>query len=263
MRLIGRLIVGVLVLGAFSMWLMHNGHWPGILSATEQIAGKPVADKVDQFGQTSKLVGDDAIRYFEGLYDKAKSGEPIEIDWGGLGDVIDEIGKPKNERVPTYVRKEFGDGWLDLDGDGCDTRNEILNRDLTQVVLHTDGCKVLSGVLDDPYTGKSIQFTRGADTSSDVQIDHVVSLSAAWHSGAWAWSRSQREAFASDPLNLIAVDGPTNTSKGNKGVSGWTPPNADFQCSYVAIYIAVHHKYDLAMSNADRKAAGEKIAVCN
>ena len=72
-----------------------------------------------------------------------------------------------------YSRAQFGDGWSNTNG--CDTRNIILHRDLTSVVMGTD-CKVMSGTLNDPYTGKTIPFQRGEDTSDDVQIDHVVAL---------------------------------------------------------------------------------------
>src|SRR6476660_5251004 len=90
---------------------------------------------------------------------------------------------PVKGRAPKtgYARSQFGEGWAT--NDSCDTRNTVLTRDLTDVV-HDDRCRVLTGKLSDPYTGKIIPFQRGETTSDDVQIDHVVALSNAWQPGA-------------------------------------------------------------------------------
>src|SRR5699024_3425620 len=124
-----------------------------------------------------------------------------------------------------YSRDQFGNGWLDPDGNGCDTRNDILNRDLESVVHDSDGCKVLTGVLQDPFTDQEIHFTRGAETSTAVQIDHVVALSDAWQKGAQQLSEEERARFANDPLNLLAVDGPANAQKSDADAATWLPPN--------------------------------------
>lgn len=99
----------------------------------------------------------------------------------------------------------FGTAWLDVDQNGCDTRNDILARDLTGTVK-SGNCRVLTGTLPGPYTGKKIHFERGTSTSSLVQIDHVVALSNAWQTGAQQLSQAQRVSLANDPLNLLAVD---------------------------------------------------------
>jgi uncharacterized protein DUF1524 len=113
-----------------------------------------------------------------------------------------------------YDRDQFGFGWVDVDHNGCDTRNDILARDLTGETVQpgTPNCVVLTGTLADPYSGRTIAFQRGQDTSDDVQIDHVVALSDAWQKGAQGFNATQRTAFANDPLNLLAVDGPLNTA---------------------------------------------------
>ena len=125
-----------------------------------------------------------------------------------------------------YDRDQFGQAWYDLDRNGCDTRNDILRRDLKNFSLKagTNGCLVLKGTLNGPYTGKTIKFVRGTHTSSDVQIDHVVALSDAWQKGAQQMSPSERRQLANDPLNLLAVDGPTNASKGDGDAATWLPP---------------------------------------
>ena len=122
---------------------------------------------------------------------------------------------------------EFGQSWIDVDHNGCDTRDDILARDLTAVAK--DGaCTVQSGVLADPYTGETISFTRGVETSRAVQIDHVVALGDAWATGAAQLTQDQRISLANDPLNLLAVDGPTNEAKSDDDASAWLPPNTGY-----------------------------------
>ncbi|MFI7744632.1 excalibur calcium-binding domain-containing protein [Kocuria rhizosphaericola] len=161
-----------------------------------------------------------------------------------------------------YDREGLFGGWIDADGDCEDTRQEILNRDLDDVVS-ADGCKVDSGVLNpDPYTAATINFVRGPATSSDVQIDHVVSLGNAWITGARKLSQDQRVELSNDPLNLLAVDGPTNQSKSDKPADEWLPPNVDFRCEFVAIQIAVKAKYELWVTAPEKTAMTEVLADC-
>lgn len=155
---------------------------------------------------------------------------------------------------------QFGD-WADPDGNGCDARNDILARDLVDVVSE-DGCKVLSGTLADPYTGTTINFTRGVATSSDVQIDHVVALQNAWISGANNLTQAQRVALANDPLNLQATDGPTNGAKSASPADQWLPPNEAFRCQYVATQIAVKAKYDLRVTVPEKTTMENVLADC-
>lgn len=158
-----------------------------------------------------------------------------------------------------YERSMFGDGWAVRDG--CDTRNIILNRDLDNVAIG-DGCKIQSGILSDPYTGKKIQFQRGADTSDDVQIDHVVALSDAWQKGAQLLTPERREEMANDPLELLAVDGLSNQQKGDGDAATWLPPNKAFRCQYIARQIAVKAKYSLWVTQAEHDAMARVLGVC-
>lgn len=155
-----------------------------------------------------------------------------------------------------YDRDLFGRGWKDPDRNGCDARNDILQRDLEDAVAKpgTQGCVILSGVLQDPFTGDTIEFVRGQDTSTDVQIDHVVALSDAWQTGAQSFDAEKRVQFANDPLNLLAVDGPTNSAKGDGDAATWLPPNSSFRCDYVARQTAVKAKYELWVTAAERDA---------
>ncbi|MFI7742891.1 GmrSD restriction endonuclease domain-containing protein [Kocuria rhizosphaericola] len=158
-------------------------------------------------------------------------------------------------------RAQFGE-WADPDGNGCDARNDILARDLTGDVVDDDGCTVLSGTLEDPYTGRTIAFERGPLTSSDVQIDHVVALKNAWISGADRLGPDERTALANDPLNLRAVDGPTNGEKSASDAAEWLPPDESFRCEYVATQIAVKARYELFVTAPERDAMAEVLAGC-
>jgi hypothetical protein len=160
-----------------------------------------------------------------------------------------------------YSRDQFSAGWADVGG--CDTRNYILKRDLTDVATKSEtDCTVESGTLNDPYTAKIIKFTRGEGTSADVQIDHVVAVSDAWQKGAQNLDVGQRAEFYNDPLNLLAVDGPTNNKKGDADAATWLPPNKDYRCRYVARQIAVKAKYTLWVTQAEHDAMKNVLAGC-
>ena len=157
---------------------------------------------------------------------------------------------------------DFGDGWQDPDGNGCDARNDELAAAMTRISLAGDGCRVLSGTLDDPYTGRRIDFVRGPGTSDVVQIDHVVALANAWRTGASSLSAERRTDLANDPLNLQATDGPTNQGKSAKDASQWLPPSAAYRCTYVARQIAVKAVYGLWVTSAERDAMTAVLSAC-
>src|SRR3954463_7330056 len=163
-----------------------------------------------------------------------------------------------------YDRDQFGAGWFDVDRNGCDTRNDILARDLSSETFKpgTRNCVVLTGTLADPYSGRSIAFQRGATTSDDVQIDHVVALSDAWQKGAQGWDTARRTAFANDPINLLAVDGPLNVQKGDGDAATWLPPNRSYRCPYVARQVAVKVSYGLWMTQAEQNAIATVLSSC-
>lgn len=192
----------------------------------------------------------------------------------------------------------FGKAWEDVDADGCDTRNEILARDLAEADFSREpglqtadqgrgegasvcpDATVWTGVLHDPYTGEQITFQRGQDTSAAVQIDHVVPLSYLYAHGAWAWDQRTRLLVANDPLNLLAVDGGANSAKGAcgpatcpvgtsetgtwlaAGGSGWWPPEPGFRCEYAQRFVSVLAAYRLGVPDADRQALAEVLSSC-
>ncbi|MBC7631381.1 DUF1524 domain-containing protein [Aeromicrobium sp.] len=159
-----------------------------------------------------------------------------------------------------YTRAQFGQAWYDTDHNGCDTRNDILRRDLTSRRMK-NACKALAGTLaPDPYTGTSIRFVYGG--ASEVDIDHVVALSDAWQKGAATWPAGKRLSLANDPLNLLAVDASTNRSKGDGDAATWLPPYKAFRCTYVARQVVVKGKYGLWVTLAERDAMSRVLAGC-
>lgn len=170
-----------------------------------------------------------------------------------------------------YEREEFGQAWSDdvtveFGHNGCDTRNDILRRDLDpeSLVLKegTHDCVALSGTLHDPYSGQDIEFQRGAQTSRAVQIDHVVPLADAWQKGAQQWSPEKRRDFANDPRNLLAVDAPLNQQKGAGDAATWLPPNKGFRCEYARRIVEVKAAYELWVTEAEKDALSRLLHAC-
>ncbi|WP_436738499.1 HNH endonuclease family protein [Streptomyces sp. BBFR102] len=160
-----------------------------------------------------------------------------------------------------YGRERFGSAWADVDGNSCGTRDDILKRDLADVVYKDgDDCVVASGTLrDDPYSGEDVEFRRGA---SKVDIDHLVALSDAWKKGASQWEPAKRIAFANDPLNLLAVNAGPNRAKGDGDAAKWLPPNEAYHCAYVAGQVAVKKKYGVWVTPEEHSAMRAVLDGC-
>jgi len=169
--------------------------------------------------------------------------------------------EPQRRHRYDYIRSVFGDAWTDdndapMGHNGCDTRDDILTRDLVDnTYVSTARCPkaVATGVLHDPYTNKTIDFRRGAKVGEAVQIDHIVPLAYAWDMGASGWPVNERVRFANDPANLLAVEGQANQDKGDLPPAEWMPPNTAFACQYAMQFIAVLRGYSLSV---DRPSAG-------
>ncbi len=168
-----------------------------------------------------------------------------------------------------YSRDQFGAAWTDDNDDllghnGCDTRDDILRRDLTAITVDpaSHGCTVLTGSLADPYTDTTIGFTRGDGTSTAIQIDHVVPLGDAWQTGAQQWTVQERIDLGNDPINLLAVSGPQNEKKGDADAASWLPPNKAYRCAYVARQIAVKARYALWVTQAEHDAMTTVLTGC-
>ena len=173
---------------------------------------------------------------------------------------------PVKGRAPKtgYTRAQFGPAWADVDRNGCDTRNDILKRDLSAITFRakTRNCVVESGTLVDRYSGETINFVKGNLSSMDVQIDHVVALSNAWQTGAFKLSAIERRALANDPLNLFAVKGRLNSQKGDGDAATWLPPLKSFRCTYIAQQIAVKAKYSLWVTIPEKAAMTSILNAC-
>jgi hypothetical protein len=197
------------------------------------------------------------------------SAVPSEAEPGlaGAPDTIAELAKldtlPIKGRAPKtgYDRELFGPAWCDdvtvADGhNGCHTRNDILRRDLVDIEIKpgTNGCVVLSGTLNDFYTGTTIEFHRGRGTSREVQIDHIVALSDAWQKVAQQWDEATRRNFADDPANLQATDGSANEQKEDGDAATWLPPNKSYRCTYVSRIVDVKAVYGLWVTQAEHDA---------
>ena len=169
---------------------------------------------------------------------------------------------PVKGRAPMtgYDRERFGAAWSDTNDNGCDTRNDILRRDLRDKAVQD--CVVLAGVLDDPFSGDVVMFERGPLTSLDVQIDHVVSLGNAWATGAAYWTDAERERFANDRRNLLAVRGDLNMQKQDGDAATWLPPRKAFRCTYVSMQVLVKQKYGLWVTAAEKAAMQRVLAGC-
>ncbi len=191
------------------------------------------------------------------------AGSAAVVQPAATGTAADALaGLPVKGRAPKtgYSRDAFGPAWSDVDRNGCDTRNDILTRDLVERQMSTDRCTVLSGVLyPDPYTGTKIVFVRG---KSLVDIDHVVALGNAWVTGAARWTPAQRLAVANDPLNLLAVQASANRQKSDADAATWLPANKAYRCAYVARQIAVKAKYGLWVTAPEKTAMQGVLTTC-
>lgn len=172
---------------------------------------------------------------------------------------------PVKGRAPKgdYRREAFGQAWQDVDRNGCDTRNDILRRDLTGVgFMEGSKCKVASGTIREPYTGQDLNFRRGPETSKEIQIDHVVALGDAWQKGGQGLTPAQRQSLANDPVNLIAADGPSNQQKSAGDAATWLPKNKNFRCHYVARQISVKAAYGLWVTQPEKDAMKRVLDSC-
>ncbi len=169
-----------------------------------------------------------------------------------------------------YRRAAFGDSWTDDNPapgghNGCDTRNDILDRDLvdkTYVAIKRCPRAVATGTLHDPYTNDTISFVRGNQVGAAVQIDHIVPLALAWDLGARNWTDDMRLRFANDPANLLAVAGEPNQDKGDSEPALWMPPNAAFRCQYAMQFIAVLRGYELPVDAPSAVTLRDAAATC-
>lgn len=196
--------------------------------------------------------------------------EEIEVGHTEAGKMLEQL--PVKGRAPMtdYDRDEFGPAWSDdveTSGghQGCDQRNDVLRRDLDPVEIKpgTNGCVALSGVLEDPYSGDRIDFTRGVGSSGDVPVDHVVALGNAWATGAQQLSEQQRRSLANDPLNLQPTRQDLNSQKSDGDAATWLPPAKTYRCTYATRQIMVKDRYELWVTRPEKEALARVLSDCS
>jgi hypothetical protein len=185
-----------------------------------------------------------------------------EAPHGSAADALRSLSVGGRGSTTDYDRAAFGQAWADVDRNGCDTRNDVLARDLVRVTFkaRTHDCAVLTGHLRDPYTGAEIDVVRGRRNA--VEIDHVVALSDAWQTGASTWTAEKRLALANDPTELLAVSRKANRAKSDSDAASWLPPVKGYRCAYVARQIEVKQRYGLRVTRAEGQAMARVLTAC-
>lgn len=222
--------IGLVALAALCVWAVFPGVGP-------ELAGLPLPDYSCANIQASKVDVVDSLRELCSL--KIRDG-------AGAGG---------------YKREFFGNRWADLDHDGCNTRFEILIRDLHQPRTDPEApCRVIGGRFVDPYTGTTTNFDRAPGNT--IQIDHVVALGDAWASGANEWSPEQRLKYANDPRVLVAASGEANQEKGRLAAQDWLPSNKSFRCAYARQQINIKYRWGLTVTASERARLLQTLRRC-
>ena len=178
--------------------------------------------------------------------------------------VLAELARPRvadrDPSRPRYQRHEWlPHGWADVDGDGCNTRAEVLLIEAVGPVVRGSGCSLVAGHWQDHYTGRT------TTAPTHLQIDHLVALADAAASGGWAWPAEHKVAFAndlSDPDELNATWGPENERKADHGPDKWLPPAPTFRCAYVAAYARIKARWGLSVTPGQWGAIERVWATC-
>lgn len=158
---------------------------------------------------------------------------------------------------PVYDRKDWNH-WIDADGNCINTRHEILIAQADGVINHSPGgCYVSTGTWIDPYSGKTLHRT------SEIDIDHVIPLKWAHEHGGYAWSLQDKERFANDPENLLAVSQSLNKEKGALGPDQWLPPHHTYRCDYILLWQRLLAKYSiLRMIPTESRVFNKQLSAC-
>lgn len=201
---------------------------------------------------------------YEKIFVRAESETAAEIqaEEGGndklATDVLEKLTVKGRAPKTGYARTEFYNGWPTVDG--CSLRQKIIRREFGETAV-LDGCTVVAGEYEEPYTGKYLKFSDKTEVSK-IQIDHVVALSDAWQKGAQYFDKETRYKIATDPLNLLAVDGAANNQKSDGDAATWLPSNKKFRCQYVARQVSVKYKYSLWVTEAEKTAIMKVLENC-
>ena len=180
---------------------------------------------------------------------------------------------PVKGRAPKtgYSRDQFGVAWTDsmdiaYGHNGCDTRNDILGRDLVKKTYKagTQNCKVLTGTLPyEPYLGlRNYKFSTAGGFDMSLDVEHLVALGDAWQKGAQQLTKTKRTELANDPINLMMTDPGQNRSKGDADAATWLPKNKAYRCTYIVKQVNVKTKYHLFVTKAEQDAMLRVLKTC-
>ena len=166
---------------------------------------------------------------------------------------------PVAGEVRTGYNRDLFNHWIDADGDGCNTRYEVLIAEATTAPSVGSGCTLSGGRWTSYFDGAA--WTDPAD----LDIDHLVPLAEAWDSGARTWSAAQRQSFANDlgdARALAAVTDDVNQSKGDRDPAEWMPSVASVSCRYVTEWTAVKTRWGLSVDSTEKSALTSYAASC-
>lgn len=183
------------------------------------------------------------------------SGAGSSVDGLTIAQALDKIPSAEEDRSG-YDRDKF-EHWVDADGDGCDTREQVLIDEKTAGSV--EDCKVSGGKWLSYYDGK--EWTK----STDVDIDHLVPLAEAWDSGAKSWDAARLRSYANDlgdERTLVAVTDNVNQEKSDQDPAEWLPPLKSVRCRYAAEWVAVKLRWGLSADDAERDRLAELAADC-
>ena len=249
-----RLIIVLVAVAGIGGWLVLNpDSYEQLFSKVEDVsADLGIPQVIDGLAEQLGIAVPDT---------EASSDTPIVPGQRRALEVLAELQTKGRSPKTNYSRERFYESWPMIDG--CNLRQRIIKRDFGDNAV-LDGCNVLSGEYDEPYTGQHLVFNEKSEISTGIQIDHVVALSDAWQKGADLdhMSDETRYALATDPLNLLAVDANANQVKKDGDAATWLPKNKKFRCQYVARQVSVKAKYNLWVTAAEREMIEKILAQC-
>ncbi len=236
-----RVSVVVLALIGVAIWLLMN-----------PASYETIFTPVENTGAESAITDYDAEKV-GGVKNEGDTDVPLAIQ------VVEWLEVKGRAPKTGYAREEFYDGWPTVEG--CNLRQKIIRREFGESAV-MDGCNVIAGEYDEPYTGKHLKFDEREQISKGIQIDHVVALSDAWQKGAQGLTAERRFQLATDSLNLLAVDAAANKQKSDGDAATWLPANKKFRCQYVARQVSVKYKYSLWVTEAEKQAILRVLVNC-
>ena len=258
LRLRRIVVVGVFLAGVVAWLFINPESYEEIITNVKNTGAEGVSEFIE--GAREKLIGEgdsEESSSSGGITGGSEGGEIV----GGeqfAKDVLEKLEVKGRAPKTGYSREEFYDGWPNVDG--CSLRQRILKRELGDSA-RLEGCNVVAGEYDEPYTGEHIVLANREEVSK-IQIDHVVALSDAWQKGAQYKDYETRNKIATDPLNLLAVDGAANKQKSDGDAATWLPKNKKFRCQYVARQISVKYKYSMWVTQAEKEAMARVLSNC-